>query len=198
MPGCSNCGREVEDKSKICPHCGRPTRLNSPGIMASGTFGCLVAAVFICGVIGAIIYPVFASAKTAANRTLALSQCKRIAIAVDSYLTDNNDRLPPMKSSVAVAGLIEKYLAKPDELKTMECATKGTWNTVVAGLSVNAIDNPSEVWLFYTERESDPGFGAIAFLDTHSRFANKYVFDGAMAKKPIIDESAAPKASKKE
>ncbi|MEI8282685.1 MAG: zinc ribbon domain-containing protein, partial [Armatimonadota bacterium] len=107
MENCSNCGASVDDKAKICPHCGRPTRLNSPGMMSSGTLGCLIVGVLCVVVLAALLFPVFASARVAAKRTMVYSQCKDIMNAMSGYLSDNDDRYPPMKSSGAVEKLVD-------------------------------------------------------------------------------------------
>lgn len=183
MPNCSNCGRSVEDKPKVCPHCGSPTRIDSPGLFGSHGLGCLIAVALGVGIVAVILLPVFASARTAAKRVRVVSQCKRIGIAMDTYLSDNNDRYPPMESSVAVGKRIEQYLQDSDELKLLECANKGTWNTALSGVPSDAIVNFNDIWVFYTERESDPNFGAMLFLGGTAKSANKFVFDNAMAAK---------------
>ena len=189
MPNCSNCGRSVEDKPKVCPHCGSPTRIDSPGIFGSHGLGCLIAVALGVGIVAVILLPVFASARSAAKKAHVMTSCKRVAIAMQGYLTDNDDRYPPMESSVAVEQRFDRYLEKPVEEGLREFATKCTWNTAIATIPVSAIDSTSDVWMFYSERSTDYVSCAIAFLDTHVKSANPYVFDKAMARKPEIDRS---------
>ena len=183
MPNCSNCGRSLDGKPKVCPDCGRPTRIDSPGLFGSHGLGCLIAIALGVGIVAVILFPVFASARTASKRVLVLTQCKSIGIAMETYLSDNNDRYPPIESSAATAKRIEPYLHDSNELKLLECATKGTWNTALSDVRSDSIVNFNDIWVFYTERESDPNFGAMLFLGGTAKSANKFVFDNAMAAK---------------
>ncbi len=196
MPNCSNCGKSLEDKPKICPQCGRPTRIYSPGMLGNSGFELLIGGILCLAVIAFMLYREFAGARVVSKRILVTSQCKNVGIAMSGYLSDNDDRYPPMKSSGAVEKLIDKYLKHPDELKTRDFAMKGTWNSRLSLVPSTAINDSNEVWLFYSDRKSDPGFAGIFYSDGHAKFANQFVYNKAMTKKLEIDESFLQKPTK--
>ncbi|UCC68599.1 MAG: prepilin-type N-terminal cleavage/methylation domain-containing protein [Armatimonadota bacterium] len=57
----------------------------------------LLVVIAIIGILAAMIFPVFARARESARKVVCLSNVKNIALAVQMYLADNNDTLPPME-----------------------------------------------------------------------------------------------------
>jgi prepilin-type N-terminal cleavage/methylation domain-containing protein/prepilin-type processing-associated H-X9-DG protein len=55
----------------------------------------LLVVIAIIGILAAMVFPVFARARESARKAVCLSNVKNIALAVQMYLTDNNDVLPP-------------------------------------------------------------------------------------------------------
>lgn len=53
----------------------------------------LLVVIAIIAILAAILFPVFAQAKLAAKKTVALSSAKQIALANEMYMGDNNDAL---------------------------------------------------------------------------------------------------------
>jgi prepilin-type processing-associated H-X9-DG protein len=49
----------------------------------------------IIGILAAMVFPVFARARESARKAVCLSNVKNLALAVQMYLADNNDTLPP-------------------------------------------------------------------------------------------------------
>jgi prepilin-type processing-associated H-X9-DG protein len=49
----------------------------------------------IIGILAAMVFPVFARARESARKAVCLSNVKNIALAIQMYLADNNDTLPP-------------------------------------------------------------------------------------------------------
>ncbi len=49
----------------------------------------------IIGILAAMVFPVFARARESARKAVCLSNVKNIALAIQMYLADNNDVLPP-------------------------------------------------------------------------------------------------------
>jgi len=57
----------------------------------------LLVVIAIIGILAAMVFPVFARARESARKAVCLSNVKNIALAVNMYLADNNDMLPPME-----------------------------------------------------------------------------------------------------
>ncbi|MFB3880111.1 MAG: type II secretion system protein [Armatimonadota bacterium] len=55
----------------------------------------LLVVIAIIGILAAMIFPVFARARESARKAVCLSNVKNLALAVNMYLADNNDTLPP-------------------------------------------------------------------------------------------------------
>jgi prepilin-type processing-associated H-X9-DG protein len=49
----------------------------------------------IIGILAAMVFPVFARARESARKAVCLSNVKNIALAIQMYLADNNDTMPP-------------------------------------------------------------------------------------------------------
>lgn len=60
----------------------------------------LLVVIAIIAILAAILFPVFAQAKEAAKKTQCLSNTKQLGIAVYTYITDSDDTIPLIKSSV--------------------------------------------------------------------------------------------------
>jgi prepilin-type N-terminal cleavage/methylation domain-containing protein/prepilin-type processing-associated H-X9-DG protein len=55
----------------------------------------LLVVIAIIGILAAMVFPVFARARESARKVVCLSNVKNIALAIQMYLADNNDTLPP-------------------------------------------------------------------------------------------------------
>ncbi len=55
----------------------------------------LLVVIAIIGILAAMVFPVFARAREAARRAVCLSNVKNIALAIQMYLSDYDDTLPP-------------------------------------------------------------------------------------------------------
>jgi prepilin-type N-terminal cleavage/methylation domain-containing protein/prepilin-type processing-associated H-X9-DG protein len=55
----------------------------------------LLVVIAIIGILAAMVFPVFARARESARKAVCLSNVKNIALAIQMYLTDNNDTFPP-------------------------------------------------------------------------------------------------------
>jgi prepilin-type N-terminal cleavage/methylation domain-containing protein/prepilin-type processing-associated H-X9-DG protein len=55
----------------------------------------LLVVIAIIGILEAMVFPVFARARESARKAVCLSNVKNLALAVQMYLADNNDTLPP-------------------------------------------------------------------------------------------------------
>src|SRR5512137_1292018 len=57
----------------------------------------LLVVIAIIGILAAMVFPVFARARESARKAVCLSNVKNIALAINMYLGDNNDVLPPVE-----------------------------------------------------------------------------------------------------
>jgi prepilin-type N-terminal cleavage/methylation domain-containing protein/prepilin-type processing-associated H-X9-DG protein len=55
----------------------------------------LLVVIAIIGILAAMVFPVFARARESARKAVCLSNVKNVALAIQMYLGDNNDTLPP-------------------------------------------------------------------------------------------------------
>jgi prepilin-type N-terminal cleavage/methylation domain-containing protein/prepilin-type processing-associated H-X9-DG protein len=62
----------------------------------------LLVVIAIIGILAAMVFPVFARARESARKAVCLSNVKNIALAIQMYLADNNDTLPPTEHSQEV------------------------------------------------------------------------------------------------
>ena len=62
----------------------------------------LLVVIAIIGILAAMVFPVFARARESARKAVCLSNVKNIALAIQMYLGDNNDTLPPKESDPEV------------------------------------------------------------------------------------------------
>ena len=58
----------------------------------------LLVVIAIIGILAAMVFPVFARARESARKAVCLSNVKNIALAIQMYLSDYNDTLPPWES----------------------------------------------------------------------------------------------------
>ncbi len=184
MHNCSNCGTSLDGKPKICSKCGGPTRLDTPGLFGAGHLELLISLLVFAGVMFAILYPVFLSAKPIAKQAQRLSIAKQVAVGTAFYLADFDDTFPPYKTSVEAASKYEKYLLQ-DELKT--AAKTYTWNIDLSGLSYISIEYIDSLWMLYSS-ELDQGKHIVAYGDTHCKVLTEPEFQKAIATKPKFFE----------
>jgi prepilin-type N-terminal cleavage/methylation domain-containing protein/prepilin-type processing-associated H-X9-DG protein len=62
----------------------------------------LLVVIAIIGILAAMVFPVFARARESARKAVCLSNVKNIALAIQMYLADNNDTLPPSEHRTEV------------------------------------------------------------------------------------------------
>jgi prepilin-type N-terminal cleavage/methylation domain-containing protein/prepilin-type processing-associated H-X9-DG protein len=62
----------------------------------------LLVVIAIIGILAAMVFPVFARARESARKAVCLSNVKNIALAIQMYLADNNDVLPPTETRAEV------------------------------------------------------------------------------------------------
>lgn len=119
----------------------------------------------LCGVIGAaVLFPVFAQARQTAKLSSSMSSAKTFATCVAIYMSDFDDRFPPMDNGPSIVEKIKPY-AKNSRLETL---AKGyEWNTALSLLDSKKIENAPDLWMFVATQPPDVKKEVIAFADTH-------------------------------
>jgi hypothetical protein len=146
LPSCSNCGRAIDGEPKICPKCGRPTRLHSPGPFGAGSLEFLFTVVFFALTFGGIYWAISESnLKAAQSRQLITA--KHVSQAVGLYADNNNNFFPPLSSSATAAAALRKYLSGEAEVKSAETYT---WNRELSGRNWDTMGHHILVWMFIT------------------------------------------------
>ncbi len=74
----------------------------------------LLVVIAIIGILAAMVFPVFARARESARKAVCLSNVKNIALALQLYLADNNDTLPPSEHRQDVRGYFGSQSDDPD------------------------------------------------------------------------------------
>jgi prepilin-type N-terminal cleavage/methylation domain-containing protein/prepilin-type processing-associated H-X9-DG protein len=90
----------------------------------------LLVVIAIIGILAAMVFPVFARARESARKAVCLSNVKNITLAVQMYLADNNDSLPPQEQRSEIT----------QDYGSVACSEEG-WNPVAA-----TIANPYLRW----------------------------------------------------
>ncbi|MCC6483847.1 MAG: hypothetical protein IT209_03280 [Armatimonadetes bacterium] len=100
----------------------------------------------------AILFPVFARAREAAQDSVSLSNLKQLAVAVRMYTDDHDGLTPPSKTWMKA---LEPYVQNKDVFKSPTTGQPYVYNYKVAGLKLKQIEaNPSELIVFF---EGNPG-----------------------------------------
>jgi len=82
----------------------------------------LLVVIAIIGILAAMVFPVFARARESARKAVCLSNVKNIALAIQMYLADNNDTLPPDEHRQEV---IDYFTAAGPQLDAGETCDRG-------------------------------------------------------------------------
>ncbi len=69
----------------------------------------LLVVIAIIGILAAMVFPVFARARESARKAVCLSNVKNLALAIQMYLADNNDTLPPNERRQDVMDYFETF-----------------------------------------------------------------------------------------
>ena len=69
----------------------------------------LLVVIAIIGILAAMVFPVFARARESARKAVCLSNVKNIALAIQMYLGDNNDTMPPKEHRQEVLDYFSTY-----------------------------------------------------------------------------------------
>ncbi len=78
----------------------------------------LLVVIAIIGILAAMVFPVFARARESARKAVCLSNVKNLALAMQMYLADNNDTLPPDEHRQEV---LDYFMSAPGGASWDEC-----------------------------------------------------------------------------
>lgn len=130
----------------------------------------------LAGILDGGMQGVFARAKSAAQRTSALSNAKQIALAVLLYASDHKDKLPskgdwkkaifPYTKTMAI--FRTPGIKNPDKVSDFE------FNAALAGISQTKISDPAKTVMIYLGKAGKLNFAyegktIVAFCDGHCK-----------------------------
>lgn len=84
MAFCKNCGKEIDDKAVICPHCGVP-QTTQPQVVDNGGFGWGLLGCCI-PIVGLILFLVWKDTKPKTAKAAIIGAIVGIVISVVCYL----------------------------------------------------------------------------------------------------------------
>ncbi len=195
MTKCSECGHDVSDQAVSCPSCGvsfgPPASASIPPMGAQyaqpypsfdpprKSISPLAIVLIFFGVLGlcvvvlaAILFPIFASAKTAAKKARTLSNVKQVGTSLAIYMSDSDDVYPlRFGSNDDLKEFLMPY-TKNEELFTSFNPNGGVLlpNVKLQKYSATEVmDARNTIALF--EEKMWPGEGkCYGFVDTHAKF----------------------------
>ena len=91
---CQNCGKEIDDKAVICPHCGVPVTSSQPAVVSNGEKEWLVT-LLLCIFLGGFAIHRFYVGKTGtgiAQLVLTITIVGSIITAICRLITKNSSR----------------------------------------------------------------------------------------------------------
>lgn len=115
----------------------------------------------------AVLFPVFAKAREKARATTSISNLRQLAIALQMYAQDNNDKLPVMKTTADMKKYLTAYLGSDQQFVSPRTGEAYLPNPGISGKALGAIDHPDTMIAFYENTPGPDGTRAVAFLDGH-------------------------------
>ena len=94
----------------------------------------LLVVIAIIGILAAMVFPVFARARESARKAVCLSNVKNIALAIQMYMADNNDTLPPRESRSDVQEFFDLWAIEH-------------WGDDFACMEMPSVANPYLTWV---------------------------------------------------
>ncbi len=99
----------------------------------------LLVVIAIIGILAATVFPVLARARESARKAVCLSNVKNIALAIQMYLSDNNDTLPPSEHRAEVLAYFDMIPASGRRTDS--------WNGTINGhCAIATVANPYLKW----------------------------------------------------
>jgi prepilin-type N-terminal cleavage/methylation domain-containing protein/prepilin-type processing-associated H-X9-DG protein len=153
----------------------------------------LLVVIAIIAILAAILFPVFAQAKLAAKKTVALSDVKEIGLAMNMYTTDYDDT-SPIVFGISGQGSVDVYQTMQPYIKNMDIFFSSEWtmtNGTAVGSGTASCNNTNTPSGYYVPTGNDAtrclafgynwGFGVWAggaLLGAEEASPNGYVTPG--------------------
>ncbi len=151
-------------------------RLKGKGLAVAGIVTSAILILIVPAILMAILMPALASARNMARTQVTLTNAKQIAIAVEMYALDDDDKLP---SPDSWPQQISQYITSPNRTLTIpHDPTAGrafAMNENLRGLKVSQIKNPSRVPLIFECAFASPPAGGPELLPDPPRSHRGYV-----------------------
>lgn len=115
----------------------------------------------------AILFPVFSKAREKARQAQSMSNIRQLALALLMATQDNDEKIPVIKTSEDMKGVLgvqPKLLTSP---RTNEAYTV---NPNISGKSLGSFADSSSIIVFYEKTPGEDGSRCVAFLDGHVEF----------------------------
>lgn len=126
------------------------------------------------------------------------ARLKQLAIALQMYLADYNNTLPPMSSPVDCELALLPYVLARDYFRDPATGDYFGINASLSFRSMNAIPNPADIVVFYQQK---PGHGTkkrwVAFLDGHVKAVDEQAWRRLSKASGIGKKPAASNAKRK-
>jgi prepilin-type N-terminal cleavage/methylation domain-containing protein/prepilin-type processing-associated H-X9-DG protein len=117
----------------------------------------LLVVIAIIAILAAILFPVFAQAKLAAKKTVALSNTKEIGLGMQLYVGDNDDTTP-IVFYISGQGSVDVYQTMQPYLKNMGVFFSSEWthnNGDSVGSETMSCDNTATATGYYVPSGAD-------------------------------------------
>jgi prepilin-type N-terminal cleavage/methylation domain-containing protein/prepilin-type processing-associated H-X9-DG protein len=92
----------------------------------------LLVVIAIIGILAAMVFPVFARARESARKAVCLSNVKNLALAIQMYLSDNNDTFPPGEHRQEVYDYFATAPGGGDDCRIGESGERVQWKCHLA------------------------------------------------------------------
>lgn len=187
---CPECENDISEKAKSCPKCGHPLTeaivapplltpippeekpaKRNPWIIFAIVAGCFALCCLSVPVLAALLFPRFASAKTAALKVSTISNVKQIGTGLAIYQADNDDKFPASFSSNSdLIAAVKKHVKTESVFKTLNPdGGEILANQKLEGMEVFEVVNlTTTASLFETKNWKDGG-KVYGFADTSAK-----------------------------
>jgi hypothetical protein len=102
----------------------------------------------------------------------SLANLKNVALAVQMFLADYDDKLPAMDTPEAFRAALEEYVSNSDVFKDEATGEYYGINASLNGKSLAQIKDPSQIVIAYQTTAQEDGTRGVAFLDGHAQRVN--------------------------
>lgn len=98
-----------------------------------------------------------------------VSDMKQLGLALDQYIQDYDEKLPPMKTAAIAKKVLYPYAKTDSVFEQPQTHTLFQPNTSLSGRSLASFDTPASMVIYYEDAPEADGLRAVLFLDGHVR-----------------------------